>query len=163
MLTVGTFNAGTVNNVIPQSAVLAGTVRTLSEGVRAEVEEIFRRMTGEICSAAGAKASIQYDRCYPVLVSDDGLTKLVEEAAGGCPGVTVLRLPRPFMGSEDFSYYGRICPTAYFFLGAGNADKGFTYPNHNPCFDFDEEALPIGVQIFLATLEALWDKKAAKA
>lgn len=123
------------------------------------MEAEFRRMTEEICKASGAGANIQYVRCYPVLVADDRLTGLVEEAATACPGVSVIRMPKPFMGSEDFAYYGRLCPTVYFFLGAGNAQKGYTFPNHSPRFDFDEEALPVGVQVFTAILERFWAEK----
>lgn len=158
VLTVGTFNAGTAGNVIPQSAVLTGTVRTLSEETRDLVEAEFRRTTEKICEAAGAGVNIGYERGYPVLVNHDKLTGLVGEAAGACPEVNVLQLPQPIMGSEDFAYYGRLCPAAYFFLGAGNTGKGYIHPNHSPRFDFDEEALPAGVRVFLATLERLWNQ-----
>lgn len=156
VLTVGTFNAGTASNIIPQSAVLTGTVRTLSEEARDLVEAEFRRTTEKICAAAGAGVNIGYERGYPVLVCHDRLAKLVGEAAGECPDVNVLQLPRPIMGSEDFAYYCRLCPAAYFFLGAANRDKGFIHPNHSPRFDFDEEAMPVGVQMFLSILERLW-------
>lgn len=158
VLTVGTFNAGTADNIIPETAVITGTVRTLSEGVRAAVEADFRRTTENVCTASGAGVNISYVRGYPVLECDGRLTNLVAEAAGTCAGLSVLQMPWPLMGSEDFAYYGRLCPVSYFFLGAGDSEKGYIHPNHSPRFDFDEAAMPAGIRVFLAALEMLWSK-----
>lgn len=159
VLTVGTFNSGTADNIIPETAVLTGTVRTLSEETRAAVEASFRRVTEEICRAFGAEVKIGYHLGYPVLVCDDKLTTLVGEAIRYSDGVNALPMPQPLMGSEDFAYYRRLCSTTYFFLGVGNKEKGYVYPNHSPHFDFDEEALPVGVQVYLNILERLWMQK----
>lgn len=159
VLTVGSFISGTAHNIIPEKALLMGTVRTLSETVRKEMESRFRQITEGICTVFGASVYITYDHGYPVLVSDENLTNLVEEAARIYPKVKVQHLPRPVMGGEDFAYYGRLCPTAYFYLGAGK-EGCINPPHHSARFDFDEQALVIGVQVFLACLKTLWNKSA---
>jgi len=162
VLTVGSFNAGTAANIIPETAVLKGTVRTLSEKVRERIKNNFLKLTEEICKAYGASADISYENGYPVLINDERITNIIGDAAIS-NSIKLFNMPRPVMGSEDFAYYGHVCPAAYFFLGAGNVEKGYVHPNHSPYFNFDEESLPVGVQVILTTLERLWAEERKNA
>jgi amidohydrolase len=131
VLTVGSFNAGTAANIIPETAVLKGTVRTLSEKVRERIENNFHKLTEEICKAYGALADISYENGYPVLINDERITNIIGDAAIS-NSIKLFNMPRPVMGSEDFAYYGHVCSATYFFLGAGNVEKGYVHPNHSP-------------------------------
>lgn len=158
VLTVGTFNSGDNFNVISGKAALSGTIRTLSEETRSAMEACFFQMTEQICCSYGAKVNIRYEKGCPVLISDEKPASMIRDAAIACLGSEKVLQLDPLMASDDFALYRRVCPTAYFILGAGNHQKGYNYSVHHSRFDFDEEVLPIGVQIYLRTLAGLWTK-----
>ncbi|MBI5606458.1 MAG: amidohydrolase [Deltaproteobacteria bacterium] len=158
LLTVGRFSAGTVSSTIPGSAELSGCIHCHSEMVLSSMESDLRQMAEGVCGSVGASVSIDLKRQYPVLVNDERLTSLIEETAGQLLGSGNVARVSPVMACEDFAYYGRICPSVFFILGGGNPEKGFVYQNHNPRFDFDEEAMPLGIQIFLGAMERMWEK-----
>lgn len=155
VVTVGTFHAGTTFNIIPDTAVLSGTVRSLSEEIRVDVEKALREMAEKISAAFGACANFSYERGYPILINHPEMTQVVLAAASAILGEeSTVEVP-PVMGGEDFSYYNAQVPAAFFFLGTQNPEKGYIYPNHNPHFDFDEKVLVTGVQIFISILQQL--------
>ncbi len=155
VVTVGTFQAGTNFNIIPDTAVLTGTVRSLSEEARTALEWSLKEMAEKISAASGGSAKWLYERGYPVLSNNPEMTGVVLKAASAALGEgSVAGIP-PVMGGEDFSYYGLHVPAAFFFLGIQNVEKGYIYPNHSPHFDFDEEVLFRGVQVFTAILDQL--------
>lgn len=144
VLTAGTFNAGTNFNIIPSSTVITGSVRCLDETLRKAIETEFIRITHAICQAHGGTARIDYKSGYPVLHCDPDLVHQIRQSIPGDGDGPVLTEMPPVMLSEDF---------AYFFIGGRNDGQGFIHENHHPRFDFDEEALLIGVKIYLAILE----------
>jgi amidohydrolase len=77
---------------------------------------------------------------------------VVRRAIEGLESPTLVEM-NPIMGGEDFAYYLQEVPGCFFFIGAGNEEKGATYPHHHPHFDIDEDALSIGVQALLATYQ----------
>ncbi len=154
VLSTGTFHAGTNFNIIPAGATITGSVRCLSETIRAEVESEFRQITETVCRADKTSARIDYTPGYPVLHCEPDLVQKIRKAVDASLGAnTVIQMP-PVMLSEDFAYYGQAAPSAFFFIGARNEAKGFIQENHHPRFDFDEEALVVGVKAYLAILQA---------
>lgn len=141
VLTVGSFNSGTVANVIPETAKIIGTVRTFDDDVRDLIEKSIGQMTTATVEGAGATAKYVYTRGYPATWNDPHETKRVEKLAKVVVGEkNVLRLP-PLMGGEDFSYYLQNVNGNFFFVGSGNEQIGATYPPHHPLFDVDERCM----------------------
>jgi len=146
--TVGQFEAGTANNIIPESARIVGTIRTLKPDVRAMAKERFFQIVDGVAGAHGCRAEIQWQPGYPVTHNDPDETErffaLAAEVLG--PG-KIQRVEHPTMGGEDFAYYGRHVPACFFFLGLrpAGADR---YPAlHQPEFDFNDDAIPLGVEM----------------
>ena len=90
-------------------------------------------------------------------MNHEWVMRVVEETAREVFGDEAVEEAPPAMSSEDFSGYQQAAPTAFFTLGAGNEEKGITYPNHNPRFDIDEGALENGVKIFVHAAFGLLD------
>ena len=131
VITIGKIEAGTTRNVIPETAHLLGTVRTLSEVTRERVLEGVRRVADGIASAHGAEAAVELIRGYPVTSNDAGFAAFVLDTAREILGperVTPMR--HPVMGSEDFSYVLQRVPGAMANLGT-RPDAGDVFPNHS--------------------------------
>jgi amidohydrolase len=157
VVTIGALNAGTATNIIPQEAVFIGTVRTLRAPTRVLAKERFFAIVQGTARALGCEATIDWHEGYPVTANDPAATERffgVARRALGAERVAVV--PDATMGGEDFSYYGHHVPACFFFLGL--RPKGHeTYPTlHQPDFDFNDDALPVGVEVFceLATYAA---------
>ncbi|MDF2972078.1 MAG: amidohydrolase [Microvirga sp.] len=149
VVSVCTVKAGEAFNVIPQTAMLLGTVRTLSPEVRDLAETRIRAIVENVCAAFGAKAEVEYDRGYPVTMNDPDKTEFmagVARAVGGENAVDTT-VP-PLMGAEDFSYMLEQRPGAYIFLGNGD-----TAGVHHPAYDFNDEASPYGVSLWAKIVE----------
>jgi hippurate hydrolase len=149
VVSVCTVKAGEAFNVIPQTAMLLGTVRTLSPEVRDLAETRIRAIVENVCAAFGAKAEVDYDRGYPVTMNDPDKTEFMANVARAVAGensvdTTVL----PLMGAEDFSYMLEQRPGAYIFLGNGD-----TAGVHHPAYDFNDEASPYGVSLWAKIVE----------
>ncbi|MBQ0821951.1 M20 family metallopeptidase [Microvirga terrae] len=149
VVSVCTVKAGEAFNVIPQTAMLLGTVRTLSPEVRDLAETRIRAIVENVCAAFGAKAEVEYDRGYPVTMNDPDKTDFMAGVARAVAGenavdTTVL----PLMGAEDFSYMLEQRPGAYIFLGNGD-----TAGVHHPAYDFNDEASPYGVSLWAKIIE----------
>jgi hippurate hydrolase len=149
VVSVCTVKAGDAFNVIPQTAMLLGTVRTLSPEVRDLAETRIRAIVENVCAAFGAKAEVEYDRGYPVTMNDPDKTDFMANVARAVSGenavdTTVL----PLMGAEDFSYMLEQRPGAYIFLGNGD-----TAGVHHPAYDFNDEASPYGVSLWAKIIE----------
>lgn len=147
VVTFGTFNSGYRFNIIAQYADLTGTVRSFDDSIKAKVRSSLERLLSGICTSYGAKYEFNYIEGYPVVVNDPLINSAVEQVAKTVVGVENVFHPDPIMGSEDFSYYQREIPGAFYFLGAGNAKKGIASPNHSPTFNIDEDAMKSGVEI----------------
>jgi len=139
VLTVGTISGGTVYNIIPCEAILTGTVRSFDPQVRDLMERRVREVVSGTCATFGATSEIRYVRGYPALVNDPAMAELVLDVARKTLGETGAVDLDPVMGGEDFAYFLRQAPGAFFFFGMGD---GAQYPHHHPGFDIDEKALP---------------------
>jgi len=149
VVSVCTIKAGEAFNVIPQTATLLGTVRTLSPEVRDLAETRICAIIENVCAALGAKALIEYNRGYPVTVNDAARTEFVASVAKGVAGESAVDTTvQPAMGAEDFSFMLEERPGAYVFLGNGD-----TAGVHHPAYDFNDEAIPYGVSLWAKIIE----------
>ncbi len=149
VVSVCTVKAGDTFNVIPQTATLLGTVRTLSPAVRDLAEARIRTIVENVCAAFDAKATIAYDRGYPVTMNDPEKTDFMAEVARAVAGETAVDMTvLPLMGAEDFSFMLEKRPGAYIFLGNGD-----TAGVHHPAYDFNDEATPYGVSLWAKIIE----------
>ena len=154
VLTVGAIHAGHANNVIPDTAEMRGTIRTLLPETRTMAEREFRRISQSIAAAFGAEAEIQWHSGYPVTFNDPVATEHFRTVArtvlADKAETHLIEKDKPTMGGEDFSYYGHHCPACFFLLGL-RPDHMDAYPNvHTPKFDFNDDAIGLGVELFCA-------------
>ncbi len=153
VLTIARVSAGTTNNIIPETAELEGTLRTLSDAVRGEVQDRIRRVAAGIGAAHGAEIDVLVDPGYPVTVNDRAFTDLVRSVAAEVAGAdSVLELEAPIMGAEDFAYVLHRVPGAMAFLGARPAglDPATAPQNHSNIVVFDEAPLALGSATYAA-------------
>jgi amidohydrolase len=145
VLSFGAFNAGFTDNVIPNVALLKGTVRTLN----GEVQDLMERRLGEVVDLTartfGATARLHYLRDYPVTVNAGANVDIAFAAAAAVAGAqNVDRDVAPMMGSEDFAFMLQKRPGAYIFLGQGK-----TAGLHHPKYDFNDDVIPAGVSYWI--------------
>jgi hippurate hydrolase len=150
VVTIGKIEAGTTRNVIPETATLLGTVRTVSEGTRERTLAGIRRVADGIASAHGAEVSVDITRGYPVTVNDGQFAAFVLATARELLGPDAAHEMRhPVMGSEDFSYVLQRVPGAMANLGT-RPDSGPVFPNHSNRMLVNEAALATGVAMHAA-------------
>ncbi len=146
VVSVTAFLSGEAFNVIPDTAELRGTVRTLNPDVRDVLERRLIETATTIGEAMGAVVEVDYVRGYPSVINDPRLLPLMQEAATAAVGAdNVLELP-PTMGGEDFSYFSLERPSFFFMVGVGNEERGIVWPHHHPKFDIDEEGMAPGIE-----------------
>jgi amidohydrolase len=147
VVTVGTFQGGTAFNVIPSHVKLSGTVRTVDTRIREEMPTRLERIVRGITAGMRAECSINYTFGYPVTVNDLDKAQFARRVAGGIVGEANVVSVGMSMGAEDMAYFLEAVPGCYLRLGSGNPDKGIIHPHHSALFNFDEAALPIGVEL----------------
>lgn len=153
VVTVARITAGTTNNIIPETAVLEGTIRTVSERTRAKVRDGIRRVAEGVGAAHDAQVKVDFFDGYPVTVNDPGSAEFALDVAAEVLGAdATVRLPNPIMGAEDFSYVLNRVPGAMLFLGATPPDRdpATAAPNHSNRVMFDESAMAHGVALYSA-------------
>ncbi len=153
VLTIGTINSGTAKNIIAETCRITGTVRTFDEETRAVIRKRFEEVTKHTCAMNGATVEIDYMMGYPPLVNHAGETERFFQVAKAVFGEEQVQVTPPMMPAEDFSYYVQRVPGCFIFVGAGNEDKGITYPHHHPRFDIDEAAMLNAAQILVSMAE----------
>jgi amidohydrolase len=155
VISICSVKSGDAYNVIPQTAMLLGTCRTLTEPVRDLCERRIAETVEGICAAYGAKGTFEYTRGYPVTSNHeeqtDFIVRIAEEVAGAGKVDTTIA---PLMGGEDFSYMLLSRPGAYIFLGNGD-----TAGVHHPAYDFDDSAIPYGVSLWAKLVETAMPAK----
>ena len=148
VLTIGQFAAGDVANVIPERAVLQGTLRTFHPQVRQRLTTRIQQISAGIAAAYRCQCQYEVLSSCPSVVTDDTLTARIEASIrkvvpqfhvmGGAHG----------MGSEDFAEITSRVPAGYFMMGAGPAEESKRLGQHNPKIEFNESVLPIGAAIY---------------
>ncbi len=160
VVSVTKIHAGDAYNVIPQTAQLAGTVRAFSREVMALVEASMKRIAKGVAEAFGATAEVDFRFLFPPTVND---AREAEFAASICNEVVgadkVNRNPALLMGSEDFSLMLEKVPGCYINIGNGVGESGCEV--HNPSYDFNDAALPLGVSFFARLVETRLAKRTA--
>jgi hippurate hydrolase len=153
VLTIARLAAGTTHNIIPETALLEGTMRTVSETTRTRLKDLVRQVATGIAAAHGASVEIEIEPGYPVTVNDGPFAAFVRDVVGDLIGADhVAEMPAPIMGAEDFSYVLQRVPGAMAFLGARPADQELaTAPmNHSNHVVFDESAMAVGIATYAA-------------
>ncbi|MGB3307654.1 MAG: amidohydrolase [Thermomicrobiales bacterium] len=145
VLSVTAFLAGDAFNVIPDTAELRGTVRT----IRAEVREHLSRRLAEVAAGVGAAmgATVTTDYVFgaPSIVNDEAVVALVRDAAVQVVGEENVHESKVGMGGEDFSYFTEARPGCFFNVGTRNEERGIVWGHHHPKFDIDEEGMGAGI------------------
>jgi amidohydrolase len=143
------FQAGNTDNVIPQTALLRGTARSLSPAVRDLLEQRLRRMVEGTAQIHGAKATLAYQRGYPVLANHARQAAFAASIAANVVGRDKVEedMP-PVMGAEDFAYMLQARPGAFVFVGNGD-----TAGLHHPAYDFNDDIIPIGASYWVRLVE----------
>jgi amidohydrolase len=151
VLSVGTINGGTAFNIIPGRVELTGTIRTFESDVRETVLSRLDALCQGVAAGMGVDVDLQVDVLTPALVNDAAATQLLRRSAEAVLGPENVFSDFRTMGSEDMAFFLQEVPGSFLFLGSANAARGLDYPHHNPRFDFDEAALPLGVAILART------------
>ena len=152
VVTVGTVHGGDAFNVIPNRVELSGTIRTYDPETRRMVLRRVREVIEGVAVACGAVAELEVVPLTPAVINDAGIAEVVRAAAEAVVGPENVSSGERTMGSEDAAFFIQQVPGCYFFLGSANAERGLNAPHHNPRFDFDEDALPLGVAILMQAL-----------
>ncbi len=149
IVTVGAFQGGVRSNIIPDSVVMIGTIRTFERQQRADVIAKMIRTAEQIAASGGARAAVVVDSGYPVTNNDSTLTTRMLPTLTRVTKETGLRVGPLTTGAEDFSYFQERVPGLFVFLGVTPNDQDWrTAPtNHSPLFFADEGALPTGVRV----------------
>jgi hippurate hydrolase len=153
VVTVTRVRAGTTSNVIPETARMGGTIRTVSAASRAAVREALVRVAESVAAAHGCTAEVTLVDGYPVTVNDTASAERAAAVAADVVGADrVVTMPNPVMGAEDFSYVLERVPGAMVFLGTSppGVRARDAAPNHSNRMVLDEAALSIGVALHVA-------------
>jgi hippurate hydrolase len=151
VLTVAHVVAGSKDNIIPDTAFLEGTIRTLSPARRADILASLQRVAENVAAAHEMTAEFEHVEGYPVTVNDAGMAATVLATAAELLGQQAsVEMAAPLMGAEDFSYVLERVPGAMAFLGAcpPGVEPGKAPANHSNLVVFDEEPLPAGVALY---------------
>ena len=149
VLTITQFNAGTALNIIPETATLAGTIRTLSHDVRAFAVKRLHEICAGVALAHNIEINVNHMPGYPVTVNNGAETQNIIEAASQVVGAKAVEGNMPAsLGAEDFSYMAMARPGAFIFIGNGD-----THDVHHTKFNFDDEAIPYGVSYWASLVQ----------
>jgi amidohydrolase len=158
VLTIAHLTAGTTTNIIPETALLEGTFRVVSDKRRAAMPDLIRRVVSGVAAAHDVKADVVFSALYPVTVNDADVFRRVQEIARSVVGEDdVHEMPAPIMGAEDWSYVLQRIPGVMVDLGGRPRDRELAgYPmNHSNLVVFDEDAMAVGVALYAAVAEQL--------
>ncbi len=161
VITVGTINGGERYNIVAGEVKMAGTMRTFNEDVRQRAQEMMRQTLSGVTAAHGASFSLEFDSPNPVSYNDPRLVEETLPTIRRLVGDSNIIALKPFMPAEDFSYYQKVVPGFFYFLGVGNKARGITAAWHTAEFDVDEESLLVGVKVMSNVLLDYLDRHAA--
>ena len=148
VISICEFHAGNARNVIPQTSVLRGTVRTLTPEVRQLIEKRIGEVVKGVAQLTGARIDLDYKRGYPVTVNHASQTEFATRIAKEVAGDGNVHTMPPLMGGEDFSYMLEARPGAFIFCGNGDS-AGL----HHPAYNFNDEAIVYGTSYFVKIVE----------
>lgn len=149
VVSVTTFQAGTAHNIIPNSAVLTGTVRTFDASLREQIPQLMERLVRGLTDGFGTSYQLNYTFGYRATINDPEVTDVLRDVVRDTLGPDALIEAQPTMGGEDFSAYQTKAPGSFIFIGARNEPAGISAPHHHPKFAIDEQALSHGVKVLV--------------
>ncbi len=150
--------AGEATNIIPQSAYIAGTLRTIDEAWREQAHQKMQEMACGLAAAMGGSCDFEIRKGYPCVYNDPALAERMQQAARTFVGPAQVVDMELRLGAEDFAYYAQQVPGCFYYLGVQNKEKGIGAQLHTPTFDVDEAALELGpgLMAWLALQELAW-------
>ncbi len=148
VLSVGSFQSGEAENIIPDKASIKGTLRCFDGQLRYDVLDRIENICRRIGEANGAEVTVEKVIGYPPLINNPAVAGQVMAAGGEVLGADGVEETPPVLASEDFSHYLEKVPGAFMFIGAAPAGRD-VYPLHHPKFDFDEKALAYMTEIMV--------------
>ncbi len=150
VVSLGKINGGVKNNIIPDSVILSGTMRTLDEETREFAKKRLAEIAKSTAKIYGGDAEVHFPiaGAFVPLINDEYVAEKVIEMGKKVLGEkNVYYKEKPSMGGDDFSFFAREVPSTYYFLGCGNREKGYDFPAHNENFIIDEGCIKYGLEI----------------
>ncbi len=148
VISVGKITSGVRFNIIPESAEMIGTVRTLDPDMRELIMRRMNEMARDIAKAYGGTATIEWQSNTVITFNDLELTQQMLPSLEAAAGKENVKLVKATTGGEDFSYYQQVVPGMYFFLGGMTPGNTEAYPHHTPDFMIDDSSMLLGVKTF---------------
>jgi len=149
VITIASIRSGEAFNVIPEEAILTGTIRTFDPELRSSMPARIARVARGVASGLQCRADVEVRAGNPAVINDTRAAAIARRAAVRVVGEKQVVEPEPTMGGEDMACYFEKAPGCFVFVGSENAEGGFTEPHHSPRFDFDERALAVGCEFLL--------------
>jgi len=146
VITVGKITSGVRFNIIPESAELIGTVRTLNPDMRELILRRMKEMTETIAKAYGGEATFEVESQTAITYNDIALVKQMLPTIQRVAGTTKVQIMKATTGGEDFSYFQEVVPGFYFFLGGMTPGNTQSFPHHTPDFKIDDAGMLLGVK-----------------
>ncbi len=160
VISVTMIHTGEATNVVPDTCVLEGTVRTFTQDVLDMIERRMQEVAEHTCAAFGAKCEFVFERNYPPTINHDAETAFFRKVAADVAGKNNVLDFEPTMGSEDFSYFLQAKPGCYFLIGNGDgAHRSLGHGEgpcmlHNPSYDFNDDLIPLGATMWVRLAQA---------
>ncbi|MBQ7820973.1 MAG: amidohydrolase [Clostridia bacterium] len=163
VLTLGSFNAGSSANVIPDTAVIKGSLRAYSDETREMLKRRVSEIVSNVSAAFRASADVRFTSGCPTLINDAELSVKMQSCMrtllGEKHAIKASDMGESSSGSEDFAYVSHKVPSVMIALAAGDSRRGYEYPLHHPKVRFDEKALPVGAAVYAFAAMKLLSKK----
>lgn len=147
VISVTSIHGGTAFNIIPEEVELKGTLRTFQPGTRKALRERILTVATGVTETMRGTFDYDWTEGSPAVVNDASLNERFRKVATEVMSEDRVAEAPQIMGGDDMSLWLQEAPGTYFFLGAGNADKGMDYPHHHPKFDIDDSVLPLAVEL----------------
>lgn len=159
VISVTQLQAGDQNNVIPDNAKIAGTIRTFDPTTQKLMIDELKRCLEGLVTTMGITYDLKYSKGYPPVVNTTNETDLIVNAARKIEDIEALVELKPSLGGEDFSYYLQRVPGSFFYTGTRNENFKADFPHHHPKFDIDEKGMLNAVKVFLQATEDFFNKE----
>jgi amidohydrolase len=152
---VGKINGGTGRNIIADKVNIGGTIRFLfkdDQRDKAILLEKIERLVKGICDASGVQYDLKFYTSNPAVMNDKNMVEYVKQSVKETYGDDNNIVPYLCLAGEDFAEFTQRVPSAFYFIGAGNKEKGTDYPHHHPMFNIDEDTLKFGVEMHVRSV-----------
>ena len=156
VLSFGTIQGGNAHNIIADTVILTGALRTTDKDTRIHIKELIEQQVQGLCAAFGGSGTVHFKPGYDALINTDELVDVLVRESEPILGKTHIHWKEtPGMGVEDFSFFLEKTPGVFYHLGCGNKEKGLTAPLHSRDFSLDEASLALGIRLQIMLAEAL--------